>query len=320
MSILDFEKPIIELAKKIEELEELGKEQATMDMSKDIANLYLKLDRLKKKTYSSLSAWQKTQIARHQNRFSTLDFIKNNVVDFLELHGDRHFADDAAIIGGVGKLEQIPFIFIGHQKGKNTKENVYRNFGMPRPEGYRKALRIMKLAEKFQLPIVNFIDTPGAYPGIGAEERNQSEAIATNLLELGKIEVPSISIILGEGGSGGALALAATDIVLMMEHSIYSVISPEGCSSILWKSADKVKEVAKNLRYIASDLLEFGIISEIIPEPLGGTHLNHSLSARNIKDAILKNYNKLKNKSTKNLLQERYDAYQKIGTKYIVNF
>jgi acetyl-CoA carboxylase carboxyl transferase subunit alpha len=320
MSVLDFERPIVELEKKIEELEDLVKEKPEMEATQEVSNLHQQLKKLRERTYKNLSAWQKTQIARHSNRFSTLDFVENAVVDFIELHGDRAFADDASIVGGIGKIEDIPFAIIGHQKGKNTKENVLRNFGMPRPEGYRKALRIMKLAEKFELPIVNFIDTPGAFPGIDAEERNQSEAIANNLLELGGLKTPSICVVLGEGGSGGALALAVTDVVMMMEHAIYSVISPEGCSSILWKSADKVKEVAESLHYTAQNLLSLGVIHDIIPEPLGGTHLNASQTAKNITNALLKNYKKLKSKTTEELLKERYNTYQNIGVDYIKNF
>ena len=320
MSVLDFERPIIELEQKIKELQELLKEQPETGMEDNINNLSIQLKKLKKKTYSNLTAWQKTQIARHPNRFGTLDFIENITTDFLELHGDRNFSDDNSIVGGIGKIEEIPFVIIGHQKGKNTKENVYRNFGMSRPEGYRKALRIMKIAEKFKLPVLNFIDTPGAYPGIDAEERNQSGAIATNLLELGGLKTLSICVVLGEGGSGGALALAVTDTVMMMEHSIYSVISPEGCSSILWRNIDKVKEVAESLCYTAQNLIQFGAIQEIIPEPLGGTHLDSKLTAKNIKTSILIYYHKNKQKPIEKLLQERYNTYQAIGVNYIKNF
>lgn len=317
MSVLDFERPIVELAQKIEELEEFAKEQPDTNITNEISALLTQLKKLKQKTYANLTAWQKTQIARHPNRFGTLDFIQNATTDFIELHGDRHFSDDNAIVGGIGKIENIPFVIVGHQKGKNTKENVHRNFGMPRPEGYRKALRIIKLAEKFELPVLNFIDTPGAYPGIDAEKRNQSEAIATNLLELGRLKTLSICVVLGEGGSGGALALALTNVVMMMEHSIYSVISPEGCSSILWKSTDKIKEVAKSLHYTAQDLLKFGVIQEIIPEPVGGTHLDSIQTAKNIKNSVLNHYYKLKKKSVAQLVQDRSKTYQAIGVSYI---
>lgn len=317
MNILEFEKPVFELSKKIEELEEISENQPEIDMSGEINELTKKLNKIKERTYSSLDAWKKTKIARHQNRFSISDFIKIAVEDFIELHGDRQFGDDNSIIGGIGKIEEYPFVLIGHQKGRNTKENVYRNFGMPRPEGYRKALRIMKLAENFSLPIVSFIDTPGAYPGIEAEERNQSEAIAKNLMEMGGLKVPTIAIVLGEGGSGGALALAVTNVVMMMEHSIYSVISPEGCSSILWKNAEKAENAANNLCYTAQDLLKFGVIQKIINEPLGGSHLNHKLSAKNIQFAILETYNSLKNKTPENLIEERYKNFRKIGIDYI---
>ena len=260
---------------------------------------------------------KKTLIARHPNRFSTLDFIKNATTDFLELHGDRSFSDDKSIVGGIGKIDNIPFAIIGHQKGKNTKENVYRNFGMPKPEGYRKALRIMKIAEKFRIPIISFVDTPGAFPGMDAEERNQSEAIAKNLYEMGNLETMNICVVLGEGGSGGALALAVCNLVIMMEHSIYSVISPEGCSSILWKNASKSKEIANSLCYTAQDLLRLGAIQEIIPEPLGGTHNNIKETAESIKKVILKNYNQLKDLDKETILKNRYKKFQKIGTNYI---
>ena len=318
MSILDFEKPIVEISKKIEELEKINKEQENLKLNDTISNLYTKLEKLKEKTYANLGPWEKTLISRHQYRFSTLNFLETSVIDFIELHGDRKFSDDPSIIGGLGKLENITFLFIGQQKGRNTKENVYRNFGMPRPEGYRKALRLMKLADNFNIPIINFIDTPGAYPGIDAEKRNQSEAIATNLIEMANLKVPLISILLGEGGSGGALALAITDVTLMMEHSIYSVISPEGCSSILWKSMDNAKEAAKSLKYTAQDLLNLGIISQIIPEPKGGSHLDTSISAKNIRKAILDNYTNLKTRSKKELIESRYLRFRNIGLDYIL--
>ena len=317
MNILEFEKPIIEISKKIEELEILNKAEPDVNLDDEITKLYEKLNKLKQTTYSKLNSWQKTAIARHQMRFGLLDFVEHATTDFLELHGDRTFADDLSIVGGLARLDNISVMMIGHQKGRNTKENLIRNFGMPRPEGYRKALRLMKLAEKFSLPVVNFIDTPGAFPGIEAEERNQSGAIAVNLMEMADLKTPLISVVLGEGGSGGALALAVTDVTLMMEHSIYAVISPEGCSSILWKTAEKTKNAAQSLRYTAKDLLDFGIITQIIPEPKGGTHLDHLQTAKNVKTAILQKYKKLAEKDTHELVKDRIQRFREMGLSYI---
>ncbi len=317
MNVLEIEKPIIEISKKIEELEILNREEPNANFDEEITKLYEKLNKLKETTYSKLDAWQKTTIARHPMRFSISDFVENATTDFLELHGDRTFADDLSIIGGLAKLDSIPVMLVGHQKGRNTKENLIRNFGMPRPEGYRKALRLMKLAEKFSLPVINFIDTPGAFPGIEAEERNQSGAIALNLMEMAGLKTPLISVVLGEGGSGGALALAVTDVTLMMEHSIYSVISPEGCSSILWKTTEKTKDAAKSLRYTAQDLLDLGIITKIIPEPNGGTHLDHLQTSQNVKTAILQKCEKLAEKDTPKLVEDRIQRFRKMGLPYI---
>ena len=317
MNVLEFEKPIIEISKKIEELELLNKEEPDVNFDDEITKLYEKLNKLKKTTYSKLDAWQKTTIARHPMRFGLLDFVEHATTDFLELHGDRSFADDLSIVGGLAKLDDISVMIIGHQKGRNTKENLIRNFGMPRPEGYRKALRLMKLAEKFGLPVINFIDTPGAFPGLEAEERNQSGAIAVNLMEMSDLKTPLISVVLGEGGSGGALALSVTDVTLMMEHSIYSVISPEGCSSILWKTAEKAKKAAQSLRYTAQDLLGLGVITEIIPEPDGGTHLNHLETSKSVKTAILRKYEKLAKKETHKLVEDRIHRFREMGLSFI---
>lgn len=314
--MLKFERPIFEISSRIKELEHAAQENAEDSLYEEINRLKLKLDKIKVKTYSNLNAWQKTQIARLNQRVGLLDFITNSVEDFLELHGDRQFADDKAIITGFGKLESIPMAFIGHRKGRNTKDNMACNFGMARPEGYRKALRVMKLSEKFKLPIITFIDTPGAYPGIEAEERNQSEAIARNLIEMASMKVPIISIIIGEGGSGGALALAVSNKTLMMEHSIYSVISPEGCASILWKDAEKAPEAAEKLKYTAQDLLEFNIIDGIISEPVGGSHNNSEETFKNISNAIIKHYNSIKVLNPSELIENRYLKFRNIkGTK-----
>ncbi len=317
MNVLEFEKPIIEISKKIEELELLNKEKSDVNFDDEITKLYEKLNKLKQTTYSKLDAWQKTTMARHPMRFGLSDFVESATTDFLELHGDRSFADDLSIIGGLAKLDNISMMIVGHQKGRNTKENLTRNFGMPKPEGYRKALRLMKLAEKFGLPVVNFIDTPGAFPGIEAEQRNQSGAIAVNLMEMASLKTPLISVVLGEGGSGGALALAVTDVTLMMEHSIYSVISPEGCSSILWKTTEKAKDAAKSLCCTAQDLLDFGVITQIIPEPSGGTHLNHLGTAQSVKTAILQKYEKLVKKETHKLVEDRIHRFREMGLSFI---
>lgn len=317
MSILEFEKPILEISKKIEEIEKINKESPEPELQVVIDKLQKKLESLKQKTYSNLDYWEKTLLSRHPKRFNTYAFLEIVTTDFIELHGDRHFLDDHSIIGGLCRIEGTAFMVIGQQKGRNTKENVYRNFGMPMPEGYRKAIRLMKLAEKFKIPVVSFIDTPGAYPGIDAEKRNQSGAIARNLIEMSDLTVPFISIILGEGGSGGALALAVSDVILMLEHSIFSVISPEGCSSILWKDTKKTQEAAKRLKYTAQDLLNFEIIDSIIPEPLGGSHTNYQEIGENIKKEILDNYKKLNLKTKEELIEERYLKFRKMGTKYI---
>ena len=300
---LDFEQPLLELEAKINQLnnspEKTAKsEQAVIKLKKDYESLT-------RKVFSNLSDWQISQLARHPLRPYTLDYIPNIFASFNELHGDRMFGDDPAIISGIATIEKYNFVFIGHQKGRDAKEKVKRNFGMPKPEGYRKALRIMKLAEKFSLPIITFIDTPGAYPGIDAESRNQSQAIAENLFVMSNLNVPIISIIIGEGGSGGALAIGVCDKLGMLENSIYSVISPEGCASILWKDAKKAEQAAEALCITASKLLEFKLVDIIIPEPLGGAHRDYSAMSSSLKMNIINLLDEVSNKNIKDLIAER---------------
>ena len=300
---LDFEQPLLELEAKINQLnnspEKTAKsEQAVIKLKKDYESLT-------RKVFSNLSDWQISQLARHPLRPYTLDYIPNIFASFNELHGDRMFGDDPAIISGIATIEKYNFVFIGHQKGRDAKEKVKRNFGMPKPEGYRKALRIMKLAEKFNLPIITFIDTPGAYPGIDAESRNQSQAIAENLFVMSNLNVPIISIIIGEGGSGGALAIGVCDKLGMLENSIYSVISPEGCASILWKDSKKAEQAAEALCITASKLLEFKLVDIIIPEPLGGAHRDYSAMSSSLKMNIINLLDEVSNKNIKDLIAER---------------
>jgi len=311
---LNFEKPITELEKKIEELKNFGSSK-NIDLSSEIKRLQDKLERLKKDTYGNLSAWQKVQLARHPQRPYTFDYINAIMSDFLELHGDRAFADDKAMVCGLAKLEGRKIAVIGHQKGRDTKENLKRNFGCAHPEGYRKALRIMQLAEEFGLPIVILIDTPGAYPGVGAEERGQSQAIALNLREMMRIAVPIISVVIGEGGSGGALGVGIADKVCVLENSYYSVISPEGCAAILWKDGAKAPEAAQVLKLTAQDLLRMGIIDEIVPEPLGGAHRDPQKACDNLKEVIKRNLEELeaKGKDTEELLKSRYKKFRAMG-------
>jgi len=271
LKFLEFEQPIAELEAKIDELRYVG-EDSEININEEVSRLKSKSESLTRSIFSKLSAWQIAQVARHPMRPYTADYLRQIVPDFQELHGDRMYADDPAIIGGIGRLDGRPVMFIGHQKGRDTKERVRRNYGMPKPEGYRKAQRLMKMAQKFSLPIVTFIDTPGAYPGLGAEERGQSEAIAYSLFLMAKLRTPIISVVIGEGGSGGALAIGVCDRLLMLQYGIYSVISPEGCASILWKSADKAEEAAEAMRITASSLSGFGLVDEVLPEPLGGAH------------------------------------------------
>jgi len=315
---LEFERPIEELEMKIEELKRVS-DGKDIDISGEIKKLEKKVKELRSDIFSVLTPWQKTLIARHPDRPYTLDYINLITSDFIELHGDRKFSDDPAVVGGIAKINDIPVIIAGHQKGRGTKERIYRSFGQPHPEGYRKALRLMKLAEKFKRPVITFIDTPGAYPGIGAEERGQAEAIAANLMEMSKLKTPIISIVIGEGGSGGALALGVADRLFMLEHSIYSVISPEGCAAILWKkngdlSTEDFSKAADALKLTAQDLLSFKIIDGIIPEPLGGAHRDPEETAKKISEYILTAIEELKTKAPGKLIEERYRRFRKIGS------
>lgn len=312
MAGLDFEKPILELEKKVQELKAFMAEKR-IDLSSEVKKLEEKLEHLKKDTYVNLTAWQKVQLARHPLRPYTLDYISMIMSDFVELHGDRLFSDDKAMICGLAKLDKKKIMVIGHQKGRDTKENLKRNFGCAHPEGYRKALRVMQLAEEFNLPIVIFIDTPGAYPGIGAEERGQSHAIAFNLREMTRLGVPIIAIVIGEGGSGGALGVGIADRVAVLENSYYSVISPEGCAAILWKNGAKAAQAAEVLKLTGQDLLKMGIIDEVIAEPLGGAHRDAQKIALNVKEAILKNLKELELLEKEELLKLRYKKFRSIG-------
>ncbi|MDI6891110.1 MAG: acetyl-CoA carboxylase carboxyltransferase subunit alpha [Thermodesulfovibrionales bacterium] len=315
---LEFEKPIEELELKIEELKRLS-DGKDIDISGEIKRLEKKVKELRSDIFSTLTPWQKTLVARHPDRPYTLDYINLITNDFIELHGDRKFSNDPSIVGGLAKIKDLPVMIIGHQKGRGTKERIYRNFGQPHPEGYRKALRLMELAERFKKPVITFIDTPGAYPGISAEERGQAEAIAVNLMEMSRLRVPIISVVIGEGGSGGALAIGVADRLFMLEHSIYSVISPEGCAAILWKKDGDIgiedfPRAASALRLTAQDLLSFKIIDDIIPEPLGGAHRDPKGMAEKISDYILKSIEELKAKTPGKLIEERYRRLRRIGS------
>lgn len=309
---LDFEQPIAELEAKIKELRYVG-DDSEINIGDEIAKLEEKSKTLTKSIFNKLNAWQTSKLARHPMRPYTLDYIERIFTDFNELHGDRAFADDAALIGGLARLDGRTVMVIGHQKGRDTTENIQRNFGMPKPEGYRKALRLMKLAERFRIPVLTFIDTPGAYPGIGAEERNQSEAIARNLFEMADLKTPIICTVIGEGGSGGALAIGVGDRVMMLEYSTYSVISPEGCASILWKSADKASLAAEAMGITAKSLEEAGLIDHIIPEPLGSAHRDFDEASRNLKQALIEGLEKFDNMETDNLLEQRYKRLTSFG-------
>ncbi len=309
---LEFDKPINELEDKVRELQEFAQIK-NIDLSDEIKVLEERLYRFKKETYENLTPWQKSQVARYLERPTTLDYIQYIFTDFVELHGDRLYGDDKAVVGGLAYLEGQPVTVIGHQKGKEVKENVSRNFGMPHPEGYRKALRLMRQAEKFNRPVICFVDTPGAFPGIGAEERGQGEAIARNLMELFCLEVPIVVVVCGEGGSGGALALAVGDRICMLEHAIYSVISPEGCASIIWKDTQRSVEAASALKLTARDLLSYGVIDEIISEPLGGAHRDLEAMACKIKEKITKNLSQLQTMSREELVKFRHKKFRKIG-------
>ncbi|MCU0735584.1 MAG: acetyl-CoA carboxylase carboxyl transferase subunit alpha [Methylotetracoccus sp.] len=312
LKFLDFEQPIAELEAKIEELKRVGFDNE-INISEEISRLEEKSRKLTESVFSSLTAWQISRLSRHPLRPYTLDYIEMLFDEFEELHGDRAFAEDAAIVGGLARLDQRPVLVLGHQKGRDTKEKLHRNFGMPRPEGYRKALRLMHLAERFRLPVICLIDTPGAYPGIGAEERGQSEAIARNLFEMSKLRVPIVCAVIGEGGSGGALAIGVGDRLLMLQYSTYAVISPEGCASILWKSAEKAELAAEAMGITSPRLLELGLIDEVIPEPLGGAHRNPKQIAATLKEALLRHLEELERDSIDALLDHRYERLMSYG-------
>lgn len=320
---LEFEKPIEELELKIEEMKRIS-DGKDVNLSGEIKKLEKKVKDLRSDIFSKLTPWQKTLLARHPDRPYTLDYINLMTEEFLELHGDRRFADDKAIIGGLAKIKGTPVVIIGHQKGRGTKERIRRNFGQPHPEGYRKALRLMEIAEKFKRPIINMIDTPGAYPGIGPEERGQGEAIASNLMHMSRLRTPIVSVVIGEGGSGGALALSVADRLFMLEHSVYSVISPEGCAAILWRKNSEGKNselkgedfsrASEALKLTAQDLLRFKIIDDIIAEPSGGAHMDVEQTARNISEKVMETFEELKTKTPGKLVEERYKRLKKIGS------
>ena len=305
-TFLDFEQPIAELETKIEELRYVQDDSA-VDISEEIGRLQRKSQALTRDIYGKLSAWQIAQVARHPQRPYTLDYANGLFTGFEELHGDRTFADDAAIVGGLARFNGEPCMVIGHQKGRDTKEKIYRNFGMPKPEGYRKALRLMKLAEKFGIPVFTFVDTPGAYPGVGAEERGQSEAIGRNLYAMSELKVPIVCTIIGEGGSGGALAIAVGDATLMLQYATYSVISPEGCASILWKSAEHAAEAAETLGITAVRLKALGLVDKIVHEPLGGAHRDHDAMMQSLKKALHDSWRQLKDRPVRELLEARFE-------------
>ena len=311
-NFLDFEQPIAELEAKIEELRYVG-DDTDINIGDEISRLQDKCKSLTESIFSKLSSWQISQLARHPQRPYTLDYIDRVFTDFQELHGDRAYGDDKAIIGGMARLNGRPVMVIGHQKGRDTKEKILRNFGMPRPEGYRKALRLMKMAERFKMPVITFIDTPGAYPGIGAEERGQSEAIARNLFEMASLKTPIICTVIGEGGSGGALAIGVGDRVMMLKYSTYSVISPEGCASILWKSAERAQDAAEALGITSERLKELGLIDGIIDEPLGSAYRDVDAAARNIQQALIESVENLEQMGTDKLLDTRYKRLMNYG-------
>jgi acetyl-CoA carboxylase carboxyl transferase subunit alpha len=312
LKFLDFEQPIAELEAKIDELRYVG-DDSEININEEVARLKEKSESLTKNIFAKLSPWQVARVARHESRPYTQDYLDMLVPDFQELHGDRMYADDPAIVGGVGRIGDHAVMFIGHQKGRDTKERVRRNYGMPKPEGYRKAQRLMRMAEKFSMPVVTLIDTPGAYPGVGAEERGQSEAIAYSLYMMAGLKTPIISIVIGEGGSGGALAIGVGDKLLMLEYSIYSVISPEGCASILWKSAEKAEDAAEAMRITASSLNDFGLVDMVLPEPLGGAHRNPKGMAEVVQNAILSSLDELTQLSTEVLLEKRQQRLASFG-------
>jgi acetyl-CoA carboxylase carboxyl transferase subunit alpha len=309
---LDFERPIVELEERIAEMEKAAEERG-IDVSAELATLQAKLTRLKSDIFSHLSPMQRVQLARHPRRPYPLDFIERCFTDWLELHGDRSFADDRAMIGGMARFEGRPVMIVGQQKGRDTKENLRRNFGMPHPEGYRKALRLMKLAEKFAHPVVTLIDTPGAYPGVGAEERGQAEAIARNLREMAGLRVPTISVVTGEGASGGALGIGVTDRILILENAFYSVISPEGCAAILWKDGEKRELAARAMKLTADDLFRLGIVDEIVKEPMGGAHTDYAATARALEDVLRRHLVEISAPGPEERIRRRADKYREMG-------
>jgi len=312
MSVLDFERPIVELEDKISELRSFGSDK-NINIGPEIKKLEQKLEKMKKDVYSSLSAWQRVQIARHPDRPYTLDYIHMMTTDFVELHGDRLFADDLAIIAGFAKINGHRVMIMGHQKGRDTNENIMRNFGCAHPEGYRKAIRLMQLAEKFHIPVVILIDTPGAYPGVGAEERGQAQAIAANLRDMVKIKTPIVATVIGEGGSGGALGIGVADKMCILENAYYSVISPEGCASILWRNSVKAPDAANALKLTGEHLLKFGIVDKVLKEPLGGAHRDPEIVAGELRKAVISYIEELKSLSIDEILENRYQKFRKIG-------
>jgi acetyl-CoA carboxylase carboxyl transferase subunit alpha len=310
---LEFEKPIFELEKRIAELRALSDGNPAVDLAEEIERLTRKADKAQRDIHARLTRWQRTLIARHPQRPYTLDYVELLMTDFVELHGDRRFADDISIVGGPARFRGRPLMVVGHQKGRNTKEKVARNFGMSQPEGYRKALRLMQTAERFSLPVITFVDTPGAFPGIEAEERGQGEAIARNLIEMADLATPIVTVVTGEGGSGGALALAVSNRVMMLENSTYSVITPEGCAAILWRRQDAAREAAEAMRVSASDCLELGIIDEIIPEPPGGAHRDHPAAARALGDALERRLDELAPLAAADLVKDRFRKFRAMG-------
>lgn len=308
--VLDFERPLLELEQKLEEMRALS---AQLDIAEQIRELEQKLEELRQQVYSSLTRWQRVQIARHPERPYTLDYVRHVFTDFVELHGDRCYGDDPAIVGGLARFEGIPVVVVGHQKGRDTKENLRRNFGMPNPEGYRKALRLFRLAEKFRKPVITFLDTPGAYPGIGAEERGQAEAIARNLFEMARLQTPIVVVIIGEGGSGGALGIGVGDRILMLQYAWYSVIAPESCSSILWRSWDFKEQAAEELELCAEDLLRLGVIDRIVPEPLGGAHRNPQQMYQILREVLRQELLPLLERPVEELVRQRQEKFFRMG-------
>lgn len=309
----EFEKEIVELDNKIVEMKKFSEEKG-IDLSGEISKFVAERDKKLKEIYKNLSSWDKVFVSRHPERPYTLDYIENIATDFIELHGDRLFKDDPAIVGGFCKIDGKKVLIVGHQKGRTTEEKIYRNFGMANPEGYRKALRLFKIAERFSIPIVTFIDTPGAYPGLEAEEHGQGEAIARNLMEMSGLKVPIISFVIGEGGSGGALGLGVSDKIYMLENSVYSVISPEGCAAILYKDASRAEEAAENLKITAQSLYKLGVIDGIVEEPAGGAHRDHKCIALNLKNIILSSFSELEKISVEELVENRYNKFRKMGS------